>query len=118
MKTKFIKVISCLLFFVMLMSVFVGCETNEGGVNTQEKETETQQVDETPKEPINLNDYFIIVPDNAMNKSVEGLAANELRAMLSDLGFSVRIKDDNGSAEEIGENVILLGKTADRKSVV
>ena len=110
MKKSLIKAVSYLLLSVMLLSVLAGCDANGGTASTQGN-TETQAPDDTPKEPIDLNDYFIIVPDNTMNKSVEGLAANELRAMLSELGFSVRIKDDNGSVQEIGENVILLGKT-------
>ena len=109
--TKITRLLSGFLMVAILLTALIGCDNGNAPVVNTPTATEAQTDEDTPKEPINLNDYFIIVPDFAMNKSVEGLAANELRAMLADLGYSVRIKDDNGSVEEIGENVILLGKT-------
>ncbi len=117
---SFIRTVAFLLVAVLLLSVFSGCRSNGDMTDTQENtaqqeqqpnQTESKKPEETPKEPLNLNGYCIVIPDGATDVSVESLSAYELKATLAELGYSVSVNEDEGS-DQVGVKSILLGKTA------
>ena len=57
---------------------------------------------------INFSNYQIVIPDGA-TETVEGLSGYELKAMLSDLGYSLDIVSDSASVKP---ESVLVGNTA------
>lgn len=57
-----------------------------------------------------LDGYQIVIPNGA-TESVEGLSAYELKATLANLGCSLTVVEDDGSAS-VSQKSILVGKTA------
>ena len=115
MKSSLLRILLLFLVSVFVLAAFTGCPANDGVTNTQgnteSKGTEDNNAGDPPKEPISLRGYSIVIPDGTTDVSVEGLSAYELKQMLTEFGYSVKVKEDNGSAT-VDAKSILLGKTA------
>ena len=121
-----VRSIACLMTVVLLLSALAGCKPSGVTVDTSEdtsvketmpQETETQGNDEapkgeaTPKTPLKLHGYRVIIPDQALDSRVESLVAHELKAMLEELGCKVAVEEDRNDPS-ICTEAVLIGKTA------